>query len=139
MRSPSVGSSDGGEQAHGGGLACAVRAHKTEDLALVDGKSDIARGEDVAETLRQVFGADCIVCAFHFAGGSGRINTKLIIPRRQHSLQEETRYVPNMRVFAVQEVRQRNQGQGLFGMQETRGSVRLSAFANNEDEGEIAD
>ncbi len=47
---------DGGEHAHGGGLAGAVRPDEAEDLTLGDGKIEAVHGRKVVETLGQVVG-----------------------------------------------------------------------------------
>jgi len=53
-----AGRHQAGEHLHGGGLAAAVGAEETEDLAAADGEADLVHRGEVAETQGQVVGLD---------------------------------------------------------------------------------
>jgi len=60
--SPGVGAQQGGEDAHGGGLARAVGAEQAEDSALGDFEVDAVEGTYIAEGLHQALGIYGSVC-----------------------------------------------------------------------------
>jgi hypothetical protein len=53
---PAVGPEQGGEDPHGGGLSCAVRAQEAEYRAGADSQVDPVQCDGIAEPLDQPFG-----------------------------------------------------------------------------------